>query len=475
MNNRFNGLSYFFLIILSVMAFSLYAQSEVGNVKGAACIIRADNKLVMVHEIITKKLSLPAGRVEPGEDPPIAAQRETWEETGLVVKIDGVLGRTKDAVFYDCVSESDIVSFQFNNIYDGYELPIWFAPHYGVEIASAMLVNPDNIPASDYRYPEQMEWVSQLTKKATDQSVVYVGNLVEAAPGFNQIELAWMLKFQHLVLSLPESIKEMVRGVIMSGNMLSEPFLLIILLPLVFLRYGRAFTYKIFFAVTVTSLMSLVAQQGFAFPRPHVYLPAVELVQTYGYSFPSTPAAIWLCIGVLILNEEKKLSLNPITLGFAALMVWLGMAKFYTGSAFMIDIVSGALLGFLCAWHIIRLEGKQEVNAIELLSSKVVWFMLLGICTVMGLFWPSPIVVYWLAIIVTVLALIFGLKEGEGARQSRTVYLLIFALLAVNVVISLAASMLSFNTMLALSVEAARYPVLILMFVFAVGKLKQAA
>ncbi len=480
MNIYMRMLSSWFVLLLGVVSLGSAAKtfaSEDSNseIKGAACIIRADNKVVLVHEIITKKLSLPAGRVEKGEDPAIAAQRETWEETGLVVQTKGVLGRSKDAIFYDCVSESDIVSFQFNNVHDGFELPIWFAPHYGIEISSAMLVDPSLIPVDEYRFPEQRDWVKEIAKKATDQSVVYVGNLVEAAPSFNQVELNWMLHFQHAIISLPDSIRDTVRSFLMSGNILAQPFLLIVLLPLVYLKYGKHFTYKIFFAITITSLMSLIAQQGFSFPRPHVYLPAVELVQTYGYSFPSTPAAIWLCVGVLILHAENKLNFNQHSIGFALFIVWLGVAKFYTGSAFFIDILSGALLGFLCSWHIIRLESKPGINAIELLSSKVVWLMLMGMCLVMGVFWPSPVVGYWLAIIITVLFLIFTLKESQGVVAKQTVLLVMLSLLGLNFVISLFANYVSHSTSITLAVEAMRYPLLIVLFVLAIRKNLKAA
>ncbi|EGA70409.1 MutT/nudix family protein [Vibrio sinaloensis DSM 21326] len=471
----FHHLGLLLTLLLAFVSIPSIAKNTQENFTGAACIIRADDKLVMVNEIITQKLSLPAGRVEAGEDPAKTAQRETWEETGLVVNAVRVLGQTNNTVFYDCVSESDIVSFQFNNVHDGCELPIWFAPHYGVEIASAMLVNPNNIDANEYRYPDQMGWVKQMLAKATNQSVNYVGNLVEAAPHFNQIELSWMLKLQHVVAALPESIRDTIRGSIMSGNVFSLPFLLIMLLPFVYLRYGKHFSYKIFFAITVTALMSIVAQQGFAFPRPHVYLPAVELIDTYGYSFPSKSVAIWMCVGVLLLHAENKLSINPLSVAILGIVTWLGLAKFYTGSAFIVDILSGALLGFLCAWHIIRLEVKPEVDTRKLLTSKIVWAGLLVICTFAGLFWPSPVMAHWFAVITTVLILVSTLKDNNRMVSSSTVYLVTIALLAMNVALTLAVEAVSYSTGLSLAVELVRYPLIIALFVVTVRKVQQAA
>jgi 8-oxo-dGTP diphosphatase len=39
--------------------------------------------------------SLPGGRCEPGEEPAAAAVRETWEETGLVVRAAALVGRVE--------------------------------------------------------------------------------------------------------------------------------------------------------------------------------------------------------------------------------------------------------------------------------------------------------------------------------------------------------------------------------------------
>src|SRR5205823_130549 len=35
---------------------------------------------------------MPGGLIEPGEQPADAAMRETWEETGLLVEVTGILG-----------------------------------------------------------------------------------------------------------------------------------------------------------------------------------------------------------------------------------------------------------------------------------------------------------------------------------------------------------------------------------------------
>ncbi len=136
----------FFLTLYCVLlgsspAIAAAASSE--PVKGALCVVRADNKLVLIHEVLTNRISLPGGTIIKGESPRAAAQRETWEETGLVVTVGKELGRTETAVFFDCVSDSEIISYSMNNSMGGNELPIWFAPHYGVEIASAMLLTPE--------------------------------------------------------------------------------------------------------------------------------------------------------------------------------------------------------------------------------------------------------------------------------------------------------------------------------------------
>ena len=55
-------------------------------------VVRRNDQYLVVHESKDgQKWYLPAGRVEPGEDFKAAAWRETMEEAGIAVEIDGVL------------------------------------------------------------------------------------------------------------------------------------------------------------------------------------------------------------------------------------------------------------------------------------------------------------------------------------------------------------------------------------------------
>src|SRR5947209_16373746 len=62
---------------------------------GAGTIVVHEERVLLVRNLygVTKgRYLLPAGRVNPGELPDRAAERETFEETGLRVEIEGLLG-----------------------------------------------------------------------------------------------------------------------------------------------------------------------------------------------------------------------------------------------------------------------------------------------------------------------------------------------------------------------------------------------
>lgn len=83
---------------------------------GAVCWKRVDGevKILVVHRTQHKDVSLPKGKLDPGETVPECAQREILEETGLHVtlgaflgQVDYVLGSGKDKQVYYWAAEVD--------------------------------------------------------------------------------------------------------------------------------------------------------------------------------------------------------------------------------------------------------------------------------------------------------------------------------------------------------------------------------
>jgi 8-oxo-dGTP pyrophosphatase MutT (NUDIX family) len=58
----------------------------------AVAILDDDSRLLLCLHRDKNIWVAPGGLIEPGEQPADAAVRETWEETGLVIEITGILG-----------------------------------------------------------------------------------------------------------------------------------------------------------------------------------------------------------------------------------------------------------------------------------------------------------------------------------------------------------------------------------------------
>lgn len=451
-----------FIILLSLFsAFSVTADDLLpDHIKGALCLVRADNQILIVDELITGQLSLPGGTITPGEPASIAAQRETWEEAGLAVTVGHVLGYTDGAVVFDCVSDSEIISFQHRNELGGFELPIWFAPHYGVEVSRAMLIEPNAIVPEQYRYPDEWGRVSEMFGNASEQPVTYVDELIGAAPKIHQAELSGIKGFQTVIQSLPAAVSNLI----LSTDQLLKPWLFIVVIPMVAWYFGRSFALKFGFTLVAVTLLSLIAHQGFGFPRPHAYIPSLKLVDSTGYSFPSLVATLWVSLGSLVIWKLKKLSDTKAWIYLAVGLVWITIFKTYSGSSFLSDIAMGAILGGLGTWHIVRLDSKPDVNVSELLSSKAIWWGLTLLTVILTVIWPLPTFTFWLAMLITISGTITLLKGQLLAKAVPFNFMIgvIALLLLINFLISVAGGYIAYSGIGSLIVETVRFPLLIL-------------
>ncbi|MFS1869019.1 bifunctional NUDIX hydrolase/phosphatase PAP2 family protein [Vibrio lentus] len=458
---------YLLVFILSLLsATSAWANNILpDHIAGALCVVRADNQIVLVDELITGHLSLPGGTVVSGEPPAIAAQRETWEEAGLSVTVGDVLGYTDSAVVYDCISDSEVISYQARNELGGFELPIWFAPHYGVEVSRAMLLPPTELEANQYRYPEQWSEINEFFLSAKNQPVTYVTELVGAAPKVHQAELNGIVSLQNTFDNLPN----VFANTVLLTDLLAKPWIFIVILPLVAWHFGRNFALKFGFTLISVTLLTLIAHQGFGFPRPHAYLPTLKLVTSSGYSFPSLLAALWVSLTLLVCWKLKRLtdqkSLLIVTVG----LLWIMLFKTYSGSAFFSDVLMGGVLGALTTWHIVRLDSKPDIDISVLLSSKSVWWGLCLLSIVLTVIWPLPTFTFWVAILMTIACLVTltDSKPLTGQFSFNIVIGVIVMLLAGNLLISWAGSFVSFSGLASFVIETLRFPLLILLGVVA--------
>lgn len=439
---------------------ALPLQAETG-IKGAVCIIKADNRLVMVDEILTQRSSLPAGTIDGVETPQETAQREAWEETGLVVTVGDELARNEKAVFYDCISDSDIIAFSRQDNQGSHPLPIWFAPHYGVETSAARLIAPESVDVSAYRYPQQWNTVVDAFQQATNQSVKYADNLVEAAPSFNRVELSWLMTLQMSVNQLPSNLASFVDTVIFAGLELTSPWLLIVVMPIVYAQFGRAFSLKLMFTISVAMIMALVAQQGVQLPAPHVYLSSLNQSAQSGFSLPNVTLAIWVVV-FTVLKQKLNWGWGRNTGLSLLLILWLSVAEFYSGSAFLVDLIAGGVLGWLCAWHIVRVEQDPKVN-FSLTESKGAWALLVLVGGIVLMLWPTPTFLY-LAATLTSLFFASRLIPNEHTLQKGRLIVTLAVLLLVNLLFSLLHGYTSDSNMHSLILEALRWPVIVLLF-----------
>ena len=458
---------FVFLLLSDFMVSQASAQEKVDAVN---CIIRADNKLVVTHEVLTNKLSVPGGHYNIGESYRAAAERQVWEETGLVVKADKELGRFNNIIFFDCLPKSELLAFYATNNFGGHEFPIWFAPDYGSYSASAMFIDPYGVDSASYRFPLEWKQVRDFFVMASDNQLRFTNDMIESTSKVRQKELKWLSDFQNWFNTLSMSSRDWAILVAIGLMSLAGPTAKLFLFPFIIWRYGHSFTYRVFFAISVCSIIVLIAKQTFTLPRPHVYTPMAELFHSSGFSTPSLSATIWFCILVLFFKKTGKFGNNRYT-WLAFLVTVLVMAsKFFLATLFMTDILVSAFLGSLIAWHIYRLDDKPNLDVNKVLASKGIWVILTAITLIFTIIWPLPPLKIWLGIFLASALLRIPFKGRELQLSFRKMILSITVLVGTSFLLMYLTSLLTHSHFWPELLLIVHYPLLMLIIMLLAKK-----
>lgn len=371
-----------FLFIMTFFSAQVAFAQDV-QPKGAVCVIDHDERVVLIKEMITGKFSLPGGIIDEGETSQQAAEREAWEEAGLVVTAKELLHLDKYAAIYRCTSNSDIVVFDLETENGFYRIPSWFAPHYGVETDAVYLSEPFKLAPEQYRYPDQLSVIQHwLSSSGESENTVYwVSDLVNQAPEFRQKELQFISSFRMAIDQLPSVVGITVKALFTLLNETSSEtfFYFIFIVALVYL--GRETALTIMFGIVLSIVLAGLAKQGLALPRPFVYIPQLQLTEAIGFGMPSFNGMLATIIyGTIYLALKRRgisnSSLKRWCIFFVGLVFTQSLARVWLGVHFPSDSIVGVALGMMVVVHFASMEKKHGELLYNIMGSVYFWLLM---------------------------------------------------------------------------------------------------
>lgn len=126
-------------------------SGEPDTAPSAGCFSVIDQRLLVVQSL-GGQISPPGGLSREGESAQCTAARETWEETGLDLRVGSKLARFATGfLLYNC--ERDGASGEID------QLP-------GMEVRQVFYLHPDDFDQWDWRYPGQEQVLRDLINSA---------------------------------------------------------------------------------------------------------------------------------------------------------------------------------------------------------------------------------------------------------------------------------------------------------------------
>ncbi|WP_299020264.1 phosphatase PAP2 family protein [uncultured Photobacterium sp.] len=392
------------LLMAGLVSPALAANSSSDNAElpkgivGAVCVIRHDNQMIMLSEVITKKNSLPGGYIEQGDTPEEAAAREVLEETGIVVKVVDLLQYRDRAAIYSCVSKSPILVSSFEDHTGHPIVASWFSKHFSVEVKRVYLAVPGEIALADYRYPDDAPLLQGWLEKAPNSEIEIYSDLSERLSSLQRMELGWIRHFQQSIKALPDTYQTAFDYFTYLVNLPGESVFIALLVAVVAGFYGPQALLQLAVLLLVAIFTAISLKLGVASPRPSDIMPELQQINAYGYGFPSLhtllATILWgMCWHVLtqrISNFIKWLSL-PFFLLFIAMMAF---ARVWYGVHFISDTLVSVLLGIIMVSMLIVWHTASRTSLQNCIASKWFWLLFTMMVGLTASFTFTPVFAY---------------------------------------------------------------------------------
>lgn len=389
LDNSFLIRAYFLLRIISysLLATPVWAQ----DYKGAACVIFVNDKIVLVQDSLSNRLSFPGGYINRGESPEQAAQRETYEETGLRVTVGPQIENTNQSAQFLCRSDTPIPILSTQ----GFESrPIVYAlaaPDFSVEIRQVYLDSPRSVKAESLRFPNQIKLLPDFSRYPEWQSSTIL--LTKHTIPINKphkIELKIIAQLQNLLAPQADLLFRLF-------NLAGENVVFFILVPIIWAHSGWQTGVRCVLLLVMAAESSNILKITLALPRPFHLMPELQRMEAYGFGMPSghvlVGTAFW---GYCWHSFKHLLSQQKQRTGFYLLITLLtgcALARVYWGVHFVSDVIVGATFGLLLLILFIRLE-EQGLWHQMTSARKAPWAIGFVIIAIAALYTPEPLSSY---------------------------------------------------------------------------------
>ncbi len=326
-------LPYIFILFLLAVNLCLqnsYAtETQTGN--SAGCLIRFHDSILLVRDVWTNKLSLPGGHRTKGEMPLDTAERETFEETGIIASADYLLDMHDGFRIFLCTPRNT-TRFIGNST----RVPRTSS----IEIKQIILVPINDLEVSDLRYPKQFNLLKNSFIKIHQLKPVLIKQQLTAIDSATIIQkisintIQWMQQFDSTFL----------RAFFRLASFMAEMPIFFLVLTFFWLPHcGTKGPY--FTAITLLSLLiNVLLKYNFAEPRPFEILPQLNLTSASGYGFPSGHAQFATVFWGFIALQMKQYRVRTI-LACLLIVILVCISRLYLGVHFIHDIFIGVLIG----------------------------------------------------------------------------------------------------------------------------------